>query len=407
MKCFRLESIIIILAEAIILLLAYFLLGQATIPYIGAMLFFFSGYVFSSRKNLLSVSINFISSVLVFFIVIFIDALYQITSWEDIRFSGIGIIFLIFLIAFIIGLLLKITIKNYDVSTLVFYGLLGILITRVAGLISHPFKGSIAGFTYFYLGFLLFSKTKLNKFIVAIVLLLPFFLFYVGINYISGGLWEVMLAVFVLLIVAVFLSFLFVKIKDSILLRKRNKIVFIASFFIIVGGYHIFMMNWSEYLYTRNTILPNDISFSDTFIDKDNNTITLEDFKGKVVVMDLWTTSCSVCFKKFPEFDKFYMKNKDRDDLLIYAVNLPYSIIEMDKIEKMIDKFDYNFPYLISKNNFQYYRDKYNINGVPAIIILNKKGEIVYNSSLNNNPLILINNLQAIVDIELQLVEID
>ncbi len=407
MKCFRLESITIILAEVIILLLAHFYFGQLAVFYFGALLFFFSGYVFSSRKNLLCVSLRFLSSTFLFLVIIFVDVLLQSPTLEHIRFLGFGLAFLIFLIAFIIGLFLKITIKNYDVSTLVFYGLLGILITRVAGFVSHPFLGSIAGFTYFYLGFLLFSKTTLNKFIVAVGLLFPFFLFYVGISYITDGLWEVMLAAFMLVLVAVFLSFLFVKIKDSILFKKRNKIIFIASFLIIVGGYHIFMMNWSEYLYTRNTILPDDISFSDTFIDKDNNTITLEDFKGKVIVLDLWTTSCSVCFKKFPEFDKFYMKNKDRDDLLIYAVNLPYSIIEMDKIEKMINKFDYNFPYLISKNNFQYYRDKYNINGVPAIIILNKKGEIVYNSSLNNNPLILINNLQAIVDNELQLVEID
>jgi hypothetical protein len=172
MKCFRLESIIIILAEVTILLLAYFLLRQVTILFIGALIFFFSGYVFSSRKNLLCVSIRFLSSTFIFTVIIFVDVLLQSPTLEHIRFLGFGLAFLIFLIAFTIGLLLKITIKNYDVSTLVFYGLLGILIARVAGFVSHSFSGSIAGFTYFYLGFLLFSKTKLNKFIVAIVLLL-------------------------------------------------------------------------------------------------------------------------------------------------------------------------------------------------------------------------------------------
>ena len=399
------RSLVIGLIEVFILLLAYFYFGSTAVPFFGALLFFFTGYFFSTRKNFLGVSIRFFSSVLFFIIIVFSDVIHHAVSWEEIRFLGFGLYFLIFLIAFAIGWLLKNTIRNSDIKTLVFYSLLGILITRVASIVNHPFSGSTAGIAYFCFGLLLFSKSKLNKLLIAFGLVLPFFLFYVGVSYISNGLWEVMLAVFLFVLIAVFLSFLLIKFKGSILFSKKNQIVFIVLFLIITGGNYIFMMNWTEYLYTRNTSLPADISFSDTFIDRDNNTITQEDLKGKIVVLDLWTTSCSVCFKKFPEFEKFYMKNKDRDDLLIYAVNLPYSILEMDKIESMINKFDYNFPFLISKNNFQYYRDRYNINGVPAIIILNKKGEMVYNSSLNNNPLVIVNNLQTLVDRELQLEE--
>lgn len=402
MKNLLSHSLVISLTEVFILLLTYFYIGSSVVPFFGVLLFFFTGYLFSNRENILAVSIRFFSSVIFFIIVVFIDVTQHAPSWEEIRFLGFALYFLTFIIAFAIGWLLKNTIRNYDVKTLVFYSLLGILITRVAGIVNHPFSGSTAGIAYFCFGLLLFSKSKLNKFVIAVVLCLPFFLFFVGLS----GLWELALAESLFVVLSVFLSFLFVNYNRKELFNRGKQIVFIASFLIIIVAYHIFMMNWTEYLYHRNTRLPDDISFSDSFTDTVNNTITQEDFKGKIVVLDLWTTSCNVCFKKFPDFDKFYLKNKDRDDLLIYAVNLPYSILEMDKIESMINKFDYNFPFLISKNNFQYYRDRYNINGVPAIIILNKKGEMVYNSSLNNNPLVLVNNLQTIVDKELHLKEI-
>ncbi|MCF6169730.1 MAG: hypothetical protein L3J66_01960 [Bacteroidales bacterium] len=60
------------------------------------------------------------------------------------------------------------------------------------------------------------------------------------------------------------------------------------------------------------------------------------------------------------------------------------------------------FPVLVSTNNYGYYREKYNLNGVPSIIILNKNSEMIYNSSLNTNPMVWVNNLQRLVDKELQ-----
>lgn len=120
--------------------------------------------------------------------------------------------------------------------------------------------------------------------------------------------------------------------------------------------------------------------------------------KGKIVVLDLWTTSCVVCFKKFPEFEKFYNNNKDRDDIEIYALNLPLKGQKLSEIVRIINNMEYDFPDAIAVKNYQHYHNIYNISGVPSIIVLNKKGKLVYNSSFNNNPLILVNNLQTIVD---------
>ena len=41
-----------------------------------------------------------------------------------------------------------------------------------------------------------------------------------------------------------------------------------------------------------------------TFTDQDGKTLTLADFKGKVVVLDVWATWCTPCRAEFPRFDR-------------------------------------------------------------------------------------------------------
>ena len=41
-----------------------------------------------------------------------------------------------------------------------------------------------------------------------------------------------------------------------------------------------------------------------TFTDQDGKTLSLADFKGKVVVLDVWATWCTPCRAEFPRFDR-------------------------------------------------------------------------------------------------------
>ena len=58
-----------------------------------------------------------------------------------------------------------------------------------------------------------------------------------------------------------------------------------------------------------------------TLPDLEGNSLTLSDFKGKVIILNFWATWCSPCRKEIPDFIELYENYKD-EGLLIIGVNL-------------------------------------------------------------------------------------
>jgi len=47
------------------------------------------------------------------------------------------------------------------------------------------------------------------------------------------------------------------------------------------------------------------------FTTKNGAKVQLDTVKNKLIVLDFWTTTCGVCFKSFPDYEKIYLKYKD------------------------------------------------------------------------------------------------
>ncbi len=54
--------------------------------------------------------------------------------------------------------------------------------------------------------------------------------------------------------------------------------------------------------------------------DLDGNLVSLEDFRGKVVMLDFWATWCGPCRSTMPELEK--LQQEHPDDFVLLAVNL-------------------------------------------------------------------------------------
>ena len=116
------------------------------------------------------------------------------------------------------------------------------------------------------------------------------------------------------------------------------------------------------------------------FTDRDGNIITQNDFTGKYTVLDFWTTSCGVCFRKFPEFDKQYVKYKSNRNVAIYAVNVKWPQDKEGVSFEIISDRGYSFPTL-QYGEIEDAKDIFGVYVYPTVIVLNKTGSIVFRGS--------------------------
>ncbi len=127
--------------------------------------------------------------------------------------------------------------------------------------------------------------------------------------------------------------------------KNRKSLIFniliitVISYWVYKDGYDIWMhkLNYNTYLGYQNKRIESFKVFT-----KNKKEIPMNK-KDTFYILDFWTTSCGVCFKKFPNLNKLFEKYKYEKDIQIYAVNVPY------KDESLINNYD-----LIRKREFQF-----------------------------------------------------
>ena len=111
----------------------------------------------------------------------------------------------------------------------------------------------------------------------------------------------------------------------------------------------------------------NDITFKNS----EDITISLDDFKGKLVVINFWATWCAPCREEMPSLD-ILQSNKNFQDLIILPINVGKE--NKDKAKKF-------FNDLQIKNLKLYYDDSvklantFSLIGLPTTIFINKEGD--------------------------------
>ena len=111
----------------------------------------------------------------------------------------------------------------------------------------------------------------------------------------------------------------------------------------------------------------NDIMFKNS----EDITISLDNFKGKLVVINFWATWCAPCREEMPSLD-ILQSNKNLQDLIILPINVGKE--NKDKAKKF-------FNDLQIKNLKLYYDDSvklantFSLIGLPTTIFINKEGD--------------------------------
>ena len=104
----------------------------------------------------------------------------------------------------------------------------------------------------------------------------------------------------------------------------------------------------------------------------EGETVSLEDYRGKIVLINFWATWCPYCRDEMPDLQKLYDNNKD-DDFIVLAIDVAE---EKSLAEKYIKEGGYTFPVLLDKDGAVAYK-KYLVGGLPASFFIDKDGTLL------------------------------
>lgn len=114
-----------------------------------------------------------------------------------------------------------------------------------------------------------------------------------------------------------------------------------------------------------------------TVYDKDNNKVKLSEYKGKkAVVVNFWASWCSPCKYEMPYFQEATNKYNN-EDLEILMINVTDGMRETkESAEGFMEKEGYNMNVMFDIDLDA--ANKYQLNGIPRSIFIDKEGNLVY-----------------------------
>lgn len=109
-----------------------------------------------------------------------------------------------------------------------------------------------------------------------------------------------------------------------------------------------------------------------TFPDLDGRNVSLSDFRGKVVLVNIWATWCPPCREEMPSMQKLYERFKG-EDFEILAVSIDAD--GREAVAPFMQEMNLTFPALLDPK--EKIRALYGIRGVPESFVIERNGILV------------------------------
>lgn len=115
-----------------------------------------------------------------------------------------------------------------------------------------------------------------------------------------------------------------------------------------------------------------DFDYNFSIKDLNGSKIPFEQFKGKVVFLNMWATWCGPCRAEMPSIQSLYEKVKS--DSIVFVMLSWDRDSDKSKIEKYIEKNSYTFPVY---QRSSYLPDNLEVPSIPTTFIISKDGKVI------------------------------
>ena len=111
----------------------------------------------------------------------------------------------------------------------------------------------------------------------------------------------------------------------------------------------------------------------------DGRVLRLSEFKGKVVLINFWATSCGGCVLEIPSFIELQSKHQNTDFTAIgISADIPYEGLKTSdeawqRIRPFIAEHKVNYPIVLGNNEVI---DAYGFKAYPATYLIDKSGRV-------------------------------
>lgn len=111
-----------------------------------------------------------------------------------------------------------------------------------------------------------------------------------------------------------------------------------------------------------------------TQMDTAGNPVSLEQFRGKVVLLDFWATWCAPCVRELPNMKALWQQYRNKN-FQIVSVSLDFNLTDW---RTFIRQYDLNWVHVADGN---YWHNtvarRYGITGIPQMYLIDETGKII------------------------------
>lgn len=119
----------------------------------------------------------------------------------------------------------------------------------------------------------------------------------------------------------------------------------------------------------------------------DGDTVSIDSFRGKFVIVDFWYTYCGYCFKAFPKVQAIYDKYKNNPDIQLIGLHCRIEDDKQKPAEKpskgreLLIEEGYTFP-CYSINMKDKILEDLGVTKFPTVLLFNMDGRLIYRGDI-------------------------